>query len=299
MRVHLTVMAAAIVLMVVVAVTSAGGQPQKRSVLRYSPNSGARSVVRPVTFNDERYAQEPPIHQPPQVNAYTPAATRRVINLQQGSQEVAPQASQQLFMPPQTRSVNYGQTASDAPGGCDCQGARSPCCGDSPCCGSNCCGSSCCGSSCCGPACCAPSCCGSTCCGSILPKLFGGHCGCGHGGCCDDCCDGCDDCCGHRGCGHHHGAGCGCGSCCHDCCACPCAHGVDLFGWWNTLFGPCCRSRGGCHAACECGCAADYGCSGCGGCDGCGAAVMPGPVNKKPTPNNGSPSDIPPPPKVP
>lgn len=313
MRAKLTVMAAVIAMMVVGAVASEGGQPQKqRSVLRYSKNSGARSVVRSVTFNDQSYAQEPPTHQPPQVTAYTPAAARRVIHLQQqDSWGVSSQASQDVFLPPQTRPVNHGQmVTSEAAEGGDCHAAAgSPCCGGSPCCES----------SCCAPACCAPTCRGPVC-RAILPTLFGRLCGCGHHGCCDDCCDRCNDCCGHhrhfgrgfarggcghdccdrcdRCCGHRHGCGCGHASCCHDCCACPCAHAVDVFGWWNSLFGPCCRSRGGCHAACDCGCGGDCGCTNCGGCAGCGTAVMPGPVNKVPTPNNGSPSDVPPPPKV-
>ncbi len=106
---------------------------------------------------------------------------------------------------------------------------------------------------------------------------------------------------GYGGGGYGHGCGCGCGGppfcqgacrthCCCDCCE------LDLFGWLDGLLGP---SQRGCHGPCAVGgCGCSQGCAGGGlvpyGEDG---EAMP-PTLKK-LPNNGSPSDVPPPPKVP
>src|SRR5262245_8619091 len=174
MRVHLTVMAAALALMVAGTAASEGGQPQKRSILHY-PNNGSPAPVPPVTSTDESNAQDFPIHQPPEVSALAPAAKRRVIRLQHGPQDVSSQASQAVFLPPPTptRAVKYGQWATSAN-----DGETDASAGDGPKVPAGYGGSPYCGSGCCAPSCCASTCCGS-CCGSIFSKLLGGHCGCG------------------------------------------------------------------------------------------------------------------------
>ncbi len=119
-----------------------------------------------------------------------------------------------------------------------------------------------------------------------------------------------------QGYGHGHGwGGCGghscppffrqggCGSCGgHGCCESSCCHCIDLFGWLGDLIGPCQRGR---HGACAVGGGGSGGC-GCGGGGGGGYAPydVDGEAGMPPQPlkklnDNGSPSDVPPPPKVP
>src|SRR5205814_2954780 len=82
-------------------------QPNKRSVLRVSNTGGPRSVVRPVGYDDDNLPQEPPVHDPPQVSAYTNSA-RKVINLQpQAPRQMLPQRGQQLFAQTVARRVDH------------------------------------------------------------------------------------------------------------------------------------------------------------------------------------------------
>src|SRR5207249_4149275 len=128
---------------------------------------------------------------------------RTVITLQQQApRQMLPQRGQQLFAQPVSRRVNYLETieqpaAAPSEPSYGCQ-ASAPCCGHEPsCCASPCCGHepSCCASPCCASPCCESSCCSSPSCGGCA-SLFGDHCGCAqHGGCCHDCCGGCQTSC--------------------------------------------------------------------------------------------------------
>src|SRR5204862_4281757 len=113
---------------------------------------------------------------PPQVNAYTPGSSRKLITLQQQApRQMLPQRGQQLFAQPVTRRVNHLEDVDEAGAEPSYGSAAAPvgaCCGHeagycgSPCCGheTGCCGSPCCGhESCCASPCCAPPCCESSC----------------------------------------------------------------------------------------------------------------------------------------
>ena len=107
MRVKTTVLVAAIATMAIGAAATRADQPNKRSVLRVSNTGGPRSVVRPVGYDDDNLPQEPPVHDPPHVSAYTNSA-RKVINLQpQAPRQMLPQRGQQLFAQPVARRVDY------------------------------------------------------------------------------------------------------------------------------------------------------------------------------------------------